>query len=227
MWECKISGHRKQPLIRQIDCGGYSCGKTKTGHYFLMLKFNFKFDGHREQSRRERESWWRRGKLRLGRRKGVRRPPCGPRSPNSVYWFSVLSFNIWNAPYPIDYDKRGRERPAILSNWTWWCTAEDQRSGKFSDTAGFSPSLKNTPPRSIKQGEGEEGSYFSVHPSSFPFLHSSPQTRASYCTTEHRVSDSGLYNNNLLPKVQREKKQGRRKAQCSILMKVTSTACCK
>jgi len=34
-----------------------------------------------------------------------------------------------------------------------------------------------------------------------------------------------LYNNNLLPKAQENK--GRRKALCSILMKVTSTACRK
>lgn len=191
MWECKISGHRKQPLIRQIDCGGYSCGKTKTGHYFLMLKFNFKFDGHREQSRRERESWWRRGKLRLGRRKGVRRPPCGPRSPNSVYWFSVLPFNIWNAAYPIDYDRLGRQRPAILSNWTWWSTAEDHRLGKFSDIAGFSPSLKNTP-RSIKQGEREKSCYplaLSIQSSSLlsfpPFLSSDKGKLGSHHNLEH------------------------------------------
>ena len=70
--------------------------------YFLM-KFNVM-----AQTAERGEAWWR-GDSNQGKETSL-----WARQHSPVYWFPVVSFHIWNAPYPIDYDKRARQRPAIL-----------------------------------------------------------------------------------------------------------------
>lgn len=68
------------------------------------------FDGPNRSKKESKD----RGGLSLNRMsQGKETSPWAWRS-NPVYWFPVLSFNMWNAPNPIDYDKRARQRPPIL-----------------------------------------------------------------------------------------------------------------